>query len=495
MDDEDLATLMSFLRAEFEVDMNFIGDLLPADFPASEITVTIHLPEWLQSSGTDTDSLAFSSINGHSTARDIEITGSRPFDWMHSICRSSDPCEEDSIDLVCAPTQKTCVSFLVQVDISRVSIHELTGSVSIEFTSDIVLEIYRLGIDLEIDGVEMSPIPSDAIRRILVMGDRTEGGLLAGSEIEATIDFGVGEPIEFEVSNAGLRKLSDHLTNSYSEMMSDFGVIYLDQHDLGLDGFSLTADLSSMPFQADFGSVSIGQGPIISDEDPIRLSTKVTNAELSFSLRQDEIIVGISPRSLSSFPSMVISSILPTPVITDSGLLVDGSGISQKVTPLMEHTNFGTIKSSAHIEIILPDSIRLTSFESKRGLAEISTSDGRQVLSYTMPTCLTAETWNECSSSRNSDIITYSVEFSWEFLIAELASYIFLLFVFLSLMTIRIRRKRRERKANRIRKSKDIDDAKLERLMENEFGRISGNVALLDETDLEELIEIESDRD
>ena len=495
MDDEDLATLMSFLRAEFEVDMNFIGDLLPADFPASEITVTIHLPEWLQSSGTDTDSLAFSSINGHSTARDIEITGSRPFDWMHSICRTSDPCEEDSIDLVCAPTQKTCVSFLVQVDISRVSIHELTGSVSIEFTSDIVLEIYRLGIDLEIDGVEMSPIPSDAIRRILVMGDRTEGGLLAGSEIEAMIDFGVGEPIEFEVSNAGLRKLSDHLTNSYSEMMSDFGVIYLDQHDLGLDGFSLTADLSSMPFQADFGSVSIGQGPIISDEDPIRLSTKVTNAELSFSLRQDEIIVGISPRSLSSFPSMVISSILPTPVITDSGLLVDGSGISQKVTPLMEHTNFGTIKSSAHIEIILPDSIRLTSFESKRGLAEISTSDGRQVLSYTMPTCLTAETWDECSSSRNSDIITYSVEFSWEFLIAELASYIFLLFVFLSMMTIRIRRKRRERKANRIRKSKDIDDAKLEILMENEFGRISGNVALLDETDLEEMIEIESDRD
>ena len=495
MDDEDLATLMSFLRAEFEVDMNFIGDLLPADFPASEITVTIHLPEWLQSSGTDTDSLAFSSINGHSTARDIEITGSRPFDWMHSICRTSDPCEEDSIDLVCAPTQKTCVSFLVQVDISRVSIHELTGSVSVEFTSDIVLEIYRLGIDLEIDGVEMSPIPSDAIRRILVMGDRTEGGLLAGSEIEATIDFGVGEPIEFEVSNAGLRKLSDHLTNSYSEMMSDFGVIYLDQHDLGLDGFSLTADLSSMPFQADFGSVSIGQGPIISDEDPIRLSTKVTNAELSFSLRQDEIIVGISPRSLYSFPSMVISSILPTPVITDSGLLVDGSGISQKVTPLMEHTNFGTIKSSAHIEIILPDSIRLTSFESKRGLAEISTSDGRQVLSYTMPTCLTAETWDECSSSRNSDIITYSVEFSWEFLIAELASYIFLLFVFLSLMTIRIRRKRRERKANRIRKSKDIDDAKLERLMENEFGRISGNVALLDETELEELIEIESDGD
>ena len=71
----------------------------------------------------------------------------------------------------------------------------------------------------------------------------------------------------------------------------------------------------------------------------------------------------------------------------------------------------------------------------------------------------------------------------------------FLLFVLLSMMTTRIRRKRRERKANRIRKSKDIDDAKIERLMENEFGRLSDNVALLDENDLEELIVAKSDID
>ena len=63
------------------------------------------------------------------------------------------------------------------------------------------------------------------------------------------------------------------------------------------------------------------------------------------------------------------------------------------------------------------------------------------------------------------------------------------------MMTTRIRRKRRERKANRIRKSKDIDDAKIERLMENEFGRLSDNVALLDENDLEELIVAKSDID
>ncbi len=491
MNDEDLATVMSFLTTEFEVDMGFIQDFLPSNFPPSEISITIHLPEWLQSTGPSPETLVFSSTNDEITAQDIELSGSRPFDWRHSICRTSDPCEEESIDLVCAPTQKTCISFLVNIDISRVSIHELSGSVSIEFTSDIILEIYRLGVDLEIDGVQMSPIPSDAIRRILVVGDRTEGGLLAGSEIESTIDFGVGDPIDFEVSNSGLGKLSDQLTNSYSEMMNEFGEFYLDQNDLGLEGLSLKADLSSMPFQADFGGVSIGQGPIISDEDPIRLSTKVNNAELTFSLRQDEIVVGVSPRALASVPSMVISSLFPTPIFTDSGLLVDSSDIKQRVTPLMEHTNFGTIKSSAHIEIIMPESIRLTSFESRKGLGEISNSGGRQVLSYTMPTCLSASSWDECSNSKNSDTISYSVEFSWKFLIGELAPYALFLIILLSLMISRVRRKRRERKADLIRKSKDIDNAMIERLMENEFGKISENTALVDEVVHEEQVGID----
>ena len=157
----------------------------------------------------------------------------------------------------------------------------------------------------------------------------------------------------------------------------------------------------------------------------------------------------------------------------------------------MEHTNFGTIKSSAHIEIIMPESIRLTSFESRKGLGEISNSGGRQVLSYTMPTCLSASSWDECSNSKNSDTISYSVEFSWKFLIGELAPYALFLIILLSLMISRVRRKRRERKADLIRKSKDIDNAMIERLMENEFGKISENTALVDEVVHEEQVGID----
>ena len=474
--DEDIATIMSFLSLEFEVDSDFFQDLIPIDFPSTDISVTIHLPEWLDSSGKTPDVLVFTSNHGDTKTKSIEIEGSRPFDWRHSICRISDPCEEDSIDLVCAPTQKTCISFLVEMDVSKVSVHELSGSVSIEFTSTIILEIYRLGLDMEIEGVKMSPIPSDAIRRILVMGDRMEGGLLADSEIESTIDFGVGDPVDFEVSNEGLMKLSDYLTESYEEMMNEFGSI-----NLGSQDFALSADFSSLPFQADFGEVSLGDDPFIGDEEPIRLATRIDDAELTFSLRQDEIIVGANPRSLAMMPTMAITSILPSPLLTESGLLLDGSNIRQRVTPLMEHTNFGTIKSSAFIEILLPESIRITSLESEKGLAEISDSGDRQLLTYIMPTCLSAVTWYDCSSS-NSDIVTFSVELSWAFIIGELAPYIFFIIISLGILVSRKRRKNIEKKQAQIISSNEEKSAEMEKIMEIEFGRLPEKTTLVDET-------------
>ena len=474
--DDDIATIMSFLSLEFEVDSDFFQDLIPIDFPSTDISVTIHLPEWLDSSGKTPDVLVFTSNHGDTKTKSIEIEGSRPFDWRHSICRISDPCEEDSIDLVCAPTQKTCISFLVEMDVSKVSVHELSGSVSIEFTSTIILEIYRLGLDMEIEGVKMSPIPSDAIRRILVMGDRMEGGLLADSEIESAIDFGVGDPVDFEVSNEGLMKLSDYLTESYEEMMNEFGSI-----NLGSQDFALSADFSSLPFQADFGEVSLGDDPFIGDEEPIRLATRIDDAELTFSLRQDEIIVGANPRSLAMMPTMAITSILPSPLLTESGLLLDGSNIRQRVTPLMEHTNFGTIKSSAFIEILLPESIRITSLESEKGLAEISDSGDRQLLTYIMPTCLSAVTWYECSSS-NSDIVTFSVELSWAFIIGELAPYIFFIIISLGILVSRKRRKNIEKKQAQIISSNEEKSAEMEKIMEIEFGRLPEKTTLVDET-------------
>ena len=56
---------MSFLSLEFEVDSEFLQDLIPIDFPSTDISVTIHLPEWLDSSGKTPDVLVYIQSSGY----------------------------------------------------------------------------------------------------------------------------------------------------------------------------------------------------------------------------------------------------------------------------------------------------------------------------------------------------------------------------------------------------------------------------------------------
>ncbi len=494
--DTDLANLLRLMEIEASMDASWLRAAVPSELSNSNLSVEIILPEWIDSMNGDPNSIILEvPIYGADQDFEIGLSSSNPFDWGNAICRVSDPCEEDSPDLICTPTQKTCISFLVEVDVSKVAIHELRSSVSVDFSATISLEIYRLGLDPEIDGLELSPIPSDAIRRILVMGDRMNGGLLVDSGIDSTIDLGLGDPIEFEVSNNGLKKLSETLTENYSEMIEDFGEIKFDSEDLGLEGYSLSADISTVPFQADFGAVTIRDDPVMRDIEPVRLATRIDDAELTMSLRKNMINVNIRSTSVALAPSMIMASALGIPVFTDSGLDFDDLGIQQRVTPLMEHTAFGTIRTSAQIEVFLPESITITSFYSEKGLGELSEDNGRQLLTYSLPTCLTAVTWDECSSSRNSDIVTYSITLSWIFVIGELAPYLFFIIVSLSLVISRSRRKRREKKTALHRISKDRESIKIEQIMNTEFGKLPENISLVDESyfDQEEIDNTDSE--
>ena len=100
---------------------------------------------------------------------------------------------------------------------------------------------------------------------------------------------------------------------------------------------------------------------------------------------------------------------------------------------------------------------------------------------YTMPTCLSAATWYECSRS-NSDIVTYSVEISWPFIIGELAPYIFFIIVSLGVLISRKRRKNREKKQAQIISSNEEKNAEMEKIMDIEFGMLPENTTLVDET-------------
>ena len=144
----------------------------------------------------------------------------------------------------------------------------------------------------------------------------------------------------------------------------------------------------------------------------------------------------------------------------------------------MEYTLWGLIKSSARLEITMPDSIRINHFESEKGLGSVGVIDGKQVYGNLESVCPEAENWPQCY--REHDTISWSVEVSYMFILGEVVQYILVVLVFLGLAISRWRRRRKARKAA----SKSEKEAIGEKMLELELAAQLG--------DLEEKLAIEN---
>jgi len=480
--DEDLASLMSVIEVEMQADTSWLHDLLPEGMPRTELTLTLHLPEWIESTLGDSTKVEITASSSGGE-QDFAFKGTRSFDWRHPICIDSDPCEDDSPDLICGSNQLTCISFDIVVDIEKFAIRETSFSAEVEFSAEVVLEIYRLGIELDEEGVELSPVPSDLLRRGIVIGDRIDGGLLAGSDLEAPIDLGVGEPIMLEISNQGLQDIGDELTIRSGEIIESFGGIETVQ-DFGMGPYSIVAAFDDTPLIAVFDTVTMPTNSEAGDTVPMRLGFEVESTVVSAKLRGEEISIAAQPASIGLSISRQMLAAFGYPVMNSSGVHVDGLEFFLEVTPLMEHTVFGTIRSSARMEIHLPSSVRLLSFESREGLGELLEQDGRQVVVYRTPVCPDATTWTQCRE--NYDILSYSLEVSWIFIIGELAPYIFILLFGLGLLISRRRRRKREHEEKKQEESSAKEQKLTELAMESEFGKLEDGTTVVDESFFED---------
>ena len=477
--DEDLASLMNVLEVEMEADTSWLYDLLPENMPNTELTLTLHLPEWIESTIDDPSKVVITASSLGGEEQDFAFKGTRIFDWRNPICIDSAPCEENSPDLICGPNQMTCVSFDITVDIEKFSIRETSFAAEVEFSAEVVLEIYRLGIELDEKGVELSPVPSDLLRRGIVIGDRIDGGLLAGSDLEAPLDLGVDNPIMLEISNQGLQSLGYELTMKSGEIIESFGSIETVQ-DFGMGPYVITGAFEDTPLVAVFDTVTMPTDSETGDSVPMRLGFEVETTVVSAKLRGEEISIAAQPASIGFSISRQILSAFGYPVANSSGVHLDGVEFFLEVTPLMEHTMFGTIRSSARMEIHLPSSVRVLSFESREGLGELIEQDGRQVVVYRTPICPEATSWSECS--KNNDIVSYSVEVSWMFVIGELAPYIFMLIFAIGMLISRRRRRKIEHKQKKAEEASVEEQEITERAMESEFGKLDDGATIVDES-------------
>ncbi len=247
---------------------------------------------------------------------------------------------------------------------------------------------------------------------------------------------------------------------------------------VGNQRYSSHFDISAIPFVLDIEAFEMPPDMELTDTNPIRLGARIETSSLTLSLTNNQFGVRIAPAALgtSLLESLVERFGLK---FSDTGVTLEDGLFSSYVPPIMEHTPWGTIRTSARFEIHLPDTIRLTSFESRLGLAELSEENGRQVLRYQTPVCPTANSWVECWKEK--DTITWEVEVTYALILGELAPYFFILAVFIGLAGSRWKRKRDQRNAEK----RDAASTLEQQLLELEFAAQMG--------ELDERIVIETD--
>ena len=490
VNDEDLAAAMSIVEVDFSANSGWLQEILPDDFPDTNINLELLLPEWIRSTSQENHLIEIKSLFHEDEIYESGFEGTRIFDWRHPICLNSDPCEDSSNDLVCSSKQSTCFTSKAEFYIKNIAINELSGEINIDFDAELTFSIHRLNVDLGEDNIELIPIPSDLIRRAIAIGDRRdlsfdnqindEGGLLGGSEITAPLDFGNGNEINITISNSGMSQFAEDLNEIFPAVISDpRNEISGFPLDLGFGKYELNANLISTPFQFNAGYYEIPETIIPNDLNPINFSASIDNAEMSFSSIDDQINLDIH-RSSYEAPLSVFEWPFGDPITSDFGITFENSQMQQKIFPIMEHTIFGTIRSSSLIIIHMPDEIRLSSFESSNERGNITEIEGKQVLTYLTPVCPEALTWNDCK--KNSDLVTYNLEYSWSFIFVELSPYAIILISLLVLFSVRLIRRRKEKKFLKIQEQELLQSELTEVAAIEAFGSMDSPVVVANES-------------
>ena len=128
----------------------------------------------------------------------------------------------------------------------------------------------------------------------------------------------------------------------------------------------------------------------------------------------------------------------------------------------------------------MPDEIRFSSFESSKGLGDISEVEGRQIITYLTPVCPDSQTWYDCK--KNADLVTFSLEYSWSFIFVELIPYIILLISLLAMFSVRVRRRRKEKRLLKIQKQELLQSELTEVAAVEVFGSMDSPVVVANES-------------
>ena len=300
---------------------------------------------------------------------------------------------------------------------------------------------------------------------------------MAGSEQNAIIPLSSGD-YNLEISNSGLIGLSDALMDEVEIAFEELEKIGSQDLIFGSETLGSHLEIKPLPINLEIPQLEMPLNMEVSDLNPIEIGVRVSTSSLTIAIDhdvEDEVKISLAPATIEVNPL--------TSAIADLGLEFSDFGIGAEtavfysiVPPIMENTLWGLIKSSARLQITMPDSIRLLSFESEKGLGSVEMIDGKQVLNYRTPVCPDAENWAQCYPQH--DIVSWSVEVSYLFILGEISQYLFVLIVFLGLVVSRWKRRRKARKAKKIERKEAMEKQILDLEFAMQMGELEEKVVI-----------------
>ncbi len=461
----DLAKILNVLSVSKEVNPDILSSYIPASFPSTDITLTILLPSWARSTGDVPDRLELVYRHQGSDSDLLGLTGPVPWDWEHALCYETVNCLDSSPDVFCKSDWATCIKVEVDVDLSGLRILEFSGAVEADIEASVRLHVHRIGVPVQADEIDMltfESIPSDLIRHVIAIGDRRDGGLIAGLGFNTDIPIG-DENHTLEISNSGFQNFSVAISDEISrtieqtnidiqEMVDDASGDIQDQiesQDLPLEFNGIQIDLSGIRLITEIGQLSEVTGNELSDQDPIVIGASLEKMTVRLGMNDNKELAFItSPAQVSArLAESLAASFFDSSAANTGmrGFIVPS--FEEEIPAVGENVEGMTIRPSIKIELGFPRGLGVSEFSSSNGNAEVEVIDGRQHLTYILPLC------DSDPCEETTDRVSLGFVLGYQFILIELMPYLTVIFVLITLLIFR-------RSSKRARKRKKLLDEK-----------------------------------
>ena len=443
---------------------SFVGGLIP-DGISADLTMTIVLPTWASTfGGGDSIVLTYRADGNHDGA--VSITGSDSFAWDHAICRTTaiSNCVDQTPDVVCTSTQRSCGYVDVDFDLEEVSFASLplTKGGHVEFALSVNFTIHRIGVPDALfeamnsgsTNMDLDVLPSDLLRAFLEIGGRGEPlempWSIPGCDSKSYCD----QTIEF--SSTGLPAYADSLSEDIESLIRDASEAATENKGNGIgtvdmSGLSVDIELPGEMLTDNDESIGDENGIVLRVNIPkVRITTGLGNSwfELIGILRGGEGEVELDITATD--PTSALVAPFLTPMVSAMGGLTDALSASmvsaegirypQAISlsvPTSQLSEVGPVEMdldlNGFITFTLPVGIKLEDYSSQNGNLVVFEESGRQTVIY------------EVGPSMFDDNVEFKVLLTPMWVISQIQYYLIGVILF-SLWRIRRRMTRRKRK-------------------------------------------------